>query len=218
MGKCRKKNTKTMRIEKIEYGSFTEVNHLNPVFSSEKKKLRAILSLDPNLKVWNDNIPNLMISAFDLIEECNDHKCSSSYQTHPGNKIKDIGQIPLIIEHLMLGIINNVGKNENCHGLTCLSKENANLYNIFIECGDPQLGEFALSVAKNLIEDILIHGDWSPLWSYLLDSAIFLYPTSQLGYAIKEIMNEFGWSKEKSALIVKALSHLSFFYNEMGDA
>lgn len=207
-----------MRIEKIEYGSFTEVNHLNPVFSSEKKKLRAILSLDPNLKVWNDNIPNLMISAFDLIEECNEHKCSTSYQTHPGNKMKEIDQIPLIIEHLMLGIINNVGKNEKSHGLTCLSKENSNLYNIFIECDDPQLGEFALSVAKNLIEDILIHGDRSPLWNYLLASARYLYPASHIGYAIKEITSEFGWSNEQGALIVNALSHLSFFYHEMGDA
>lgn len=206
-----------MTIEKIEYGSFTEVNHLNPVFSSKKKKLRAVISLDPNLKVWSDNIPNLMISTFDLIEECNDHWCSA-YQAHSGSKIKDIGQLPLIIEHLMLGIINNVGKNENCSGLTCLSKENANLYNIFIECDDPRLGEFALSAAKNLVEDILINGDRSPLWSYLLDSAIFLYPTSQLGYAIKEIMNEFGWSKERSALIVKALSNLSFFYHEIGNA
>ena len=218
MGKHRKTNTKTMRTEQIEYGSFTEVNHLNPVFSSEKKKLRAVLFLDPYLKVWNGNIPNLMRSAFDLIEECNDHECSSSYQTHPGNKIKDVGQIPIIIEHLMLGIINDVGKNENCHGLTCLSKENANLYNIFIECDDPQLGEFALSVATNLVEDILIYGDRSPLWRFLLDSAIFLYPTSQLVNAIKEIMNEFGWSKEQSTLIVKALSHLSFFYHEIGNA
>ena len=217
MRRRRKKNINTLRIEKIEYGSFTEVNHLNPVFSSEKKKLRAILFLDPYLKVWNNNIPNLMISAFDLIEECNEHWCST-YQAHLDNKIKDIGQIPIIIEHLMLGIIHNVGKNENCHGLTCLSKENVNLYNIFIECGDPQLGEFALSAAKNLVEDILIYGNRSPLWNYLLASAIFLYPTSQLGYAIKEIMSEFGWSKEQSTLIVKALSNLSFFYHESGDA
>lgn len=207
-----------MRIEKIEYGSFKEVNHLNPVFSSEKKKIRAILSLDPNLMVWNDNIPNLMITAFDLIEECSDHECSASYESHVGNKTKSIYKIPLIIEHLMLGIINSVGKNEQCHGLTCSSKENVHLYNIFIECSDPQLGEFALTAAKNLIEDILIHGDRSPLWNYLLASAKFLYPMSQIGYASKEIMNEFGWSKEQAALIVKALSHLSFFHYVMGDA
>jgi len=217
MRKHSKKNTKTMRIEKIEYALFTEVNQFNPVFSSEKKKLRAVLSLDPNLKVWNDNIANVRISAFDLIEECNYHWCST-YRTDPCYKIKDIGQIPLIIEHLMLGIINNVGKNEKCNGLTCISKVYANLYNIFIECDDPQLGEFALSAAINLIEDILINGDRSPLWSYLIDSAIFLYPTAQLRLAIKEIMNEFGWSKEESALIVKALSNLSFFYHEIGHA
>ena len=207
-----------MRIEKIEYGAFTEVNRLNPVFSPERMKLRAILSMDSNMNVKDYNIHSLMAAAFDLIQECNEQECSSSCVTHIGTNIKDVDQIPVIIEHLMLGIINYVGKNEKCHGLTCSSKEDANLYNIFIECDDPQLGEFALSAAKNLVEDILIHRDKSPLWSYLLDSARYLYPTSHLGYAVKEIMYVFGWSKDHASLIVNTLSNLSFFYHELGEA
>ena len=207
-----------MRIEKIEYGSFTEVNRLYPVFSPERKKLRALLSLEPNMNIRNYNIDSLMAPAFDLIQECNEHECSSSCATHIGTNIIDADQIPVLIEHLMLGIINSVGKNEKCHGLTCLSKEYVNLDNIFIECDDPQLGAFALFTGKNLVEDILIHGDRSPLWSYLLDSARYLYPTSQLGYAVKEIMHVFGWSKDQASLIVNTLSNLSFFYPEMGEA
>ncbi len=207
-----------MKIEKIEYGTFKEVNPLNPAFSTDKKKLRAIISLDPALKVWEENIPNVMISAYDLIQDCSEQICSSFIGFHTGANLKDISQIPLIIEHLMLGIISDVGKNELCNGLTCSSKENANLYNIFIECDDPRLGEFALVTAKNLVEDILTHGDRSPLWNFLLDSARYLYPTAQYDRSTKEIMNEFGWSKEQADLVVKTLSDLSFFYYETGEA
>ena len=190
-----------MTIKSVDYGAFEETIFLNPLFSERKNKIRMTLYLDPKLSKWNRNIPHVISSAYELLPNCRDHKCSYSHYTFENGshhfEDRDINEIPHILEHLILGVINQVGNIEDSNGLTCISKSADSMYSIFVECDDPRLGEFAVLSAKNLVEDILIHGDRSPLWDFIINSAKHLYPSSYDQLPAKKLKWEFGWSKDQ---------------------
>lgn len=211
-----------MMINRIDYGMFEEIIYLNPSFSEKKNKIRISLYLDPNMSKWNRNIPYVLFSAYELLPDCKDHNCSFNHYSVEDSshqmKERDINEIPLIIEHIILGVINQVGNIDNANGLTCVSKTNEYLYSIFVECDDPCLGEFAVLAAKNLVEDILIHGDRSPLWDFIINSAKHLYPSSYDQLPAKKLKWEFGWSKDQIEMVIRTLKSLSFFHPQGGIA
>ena len=211
-----------MNIEKIEYGNFDEIDFLSPMFTEKKNKLRIVVRLDSSLSVWSSNIPNIVSSINDLLQECKEQDCIfSKYpaETNYDHSFdKDLSDLPNIMEHIILGLIYKISKVRDGSGLTCLLNGDTNLYNIFIECDDPQLGEFAAMAAKNLMEDVLVHSDRSPLWSYLIDMAAFIYPASINDIADKKLGSWLGWSKPETDLALNTLKSLSFFHNYSGIA
>jgi len=209
-------------IKRIDYGVFEETIFLNPSFTENKNKIRMTLYLDPDLSKWNRNIPHVLSSAYDLLPNCRDHNCSLNHypvenSSHDFEE-KDISEIPHIIEHLILGVINQVGNIVDSNGLTCVSKTDEYSYSIFVECDDPRLGEFAVLAAKNLVEDILIHGDRSPLWDFIINSAKHLYPSSYDQLPAKKLKWEFDWSKDQIEMVIRTLKSLSFFQPHAGHA
>ena len=211
-----------MNIEKIEYGNFDEIDFLSPMFTEKKNKLRIVMRLDSRLSVWRSNIPNIVSSANDLLQECKEQDCIfSKYAAvtkFDHSFDTNLSDLPYIMEHLILGLMYKISKVKDGSGLTCLSNDNTNVYNIFIECEDPQLGEFAVMAAKNLMEDVLIHGDRSPLWSYLIDMATFIYPASINNITEKKLGLQLGWPKTQTDLAINTLKSLSFFHNYSGIA
>ena len=211
-----------MNIEKIEYGNFDEIDFLSPMFTEKRNKLRIVMRLDSSLSVWSSNIPNIVSSTNDLLQECKEQDCI--FSKYPAETKfdhsfdSDPSDLPYIMEHIILGLMYKISKVKDGSGLTCLSNDNTNVYNIFIECEDPQLGEFAVMAAKNLMEDVLIHGDRSPLWSYLIDMAVFIYPASINDITEKTLGWRLGWSKSQTDLAINTLNSLSFFHSYSGTA
>lgn len=209
-------------IKRIDYGKFEETIFMNPLFRDNKNKIRMTLYLDPSLSKWIRNIPYVLSSAYELLPNCKDHNCSfNHYSVENGSQKldkRDISEIPHIIEHIILGVLNQVGNIDGSNGLTCVSKADENLYNIFVECDDPRLGEFAVYTSKNLVEDILIHGDRSPLWDFIINSAKHLYPSSYDQLPAKKLKWEFGWSTDQIEMVIRTLKSLSFFHPQAGIA
>jgi hypothetical protein len=84
---------------------------------------------------------------------------------HPELPIKIVGDVidtAHILEHLIIELQCSLAKMPMCSGVTCRLWEPENRFDVFVECDNASMGNFAGRLGVKIINDVINHGNLSP--------------------------------------------------------
>lgn len=214
----------SLQIVALGYGGFSEVNAYNPRFRPEQQKLRVTVLVAPpdgDSLLGPERLYSKMAALFPSLarHQCGpDNSPNSNASDFPLRCLNSNMDISHLMEHLIIDLLCSVGKMNMCSGVTCAHDKSLRRFDIFVECQDPRLGQFAALYTACLLDDTILHGTPGELWSPRLLAAGALYPSTLREATPGKLRRQFGWSLELSRQIIEDLKELAFFHDDRGDA
>ncbi|MBN1351384.1 hypothetical protein JXJ21_18345 [candidate division KSB1 bacterium] len=210
-----------MRIINAEFGTFSEVEHLNNRFIKNRTKQKLTIdAISPRNKfqVAYQILIRELRRFFPTIEK---HDCSlddASYLMHKGktksgplHNFHDIIDVLHVIEHIMIELQCSVSLMPICSGITCQYFEPRTRYDIFVEAVQKNVAAFSGYFAVNLVKSIIKHGKLQPKFQNMLVLAKFFSKNPSLASSIKKIPKSAGFSLDVFGPAVSDLIRFQYF-------
>lgn len=205
-----------MKIIEMKWGKFPQVDQLNPKFIPGSTRLKATLEISPDglekrdLKDYIRELTQLFPSL--KRHRCeNEHGLTTSFQPKPGLKqVDEATDIAHLIEHMVIDLQCSLGQMRSCSGITCAYWTPENRYDIFVECRDRKVGVFALRLAGEIAEEILIEGKFGPKYKKLLQLARFIQETPGVSSNLGKLSSALRWKENAIKFYLKELIRLGY--------
>lgn len=218
-----------MNIVTMQSGYFSDIDHLNPNFRKDFKKLKITLDTPYERGFYLQKFPVLLFTVMDMLPNLRHHRCSHGDQKHihrqydmshlvsPIKIIGDVIDTVHLLEHTILELQCQISEMEICSGLTCNYWEPENRYDVFVECTEPDLAIFSAEVSVATFNRILegtSHLELDLGETIRLARTIYKYDLT----SIRQIARRLSWSEQKVIRGMEELEQYRFPFRALQPA
>ena len=205
-----------MKIIEMKWGEFPQVDHLNPKFIPGSMRLKATLEISPD-GLGKRDLKNYIQELNQLFPSFNRHRCenehglTTSFQPKPGLKqVDEATDIAHLIEHMVIDLQCSLGQMRSCSGITCAYWSPENRFDLFVECRDRKVGVFALRLAGEIVEEILIEDKFGPKYKKILQLARLIQKNPQISGNPGKLSAVLKWKERSIKSYLKELIRLGY--------
>lgn len=217
-----------MKLIATKHGRFAEIDHLNPNFRNEYKRLKITIDTVAPKEFYLGNFPTLMFTILELFPNLRNHSCNHGKTNHtqrdydtshliaPIKIVGDVIDTVHLLEHVILELQCQIGSMEVCSGLTCNYWEPENRYDVFIECAEPELATFACNLALDVFQKISNEDVSIEDVRDLLQIAHTVYGGIEI--STYDVARELNWPTRRVSRLIEKLEKFNFPFPAMQPA
>lgn len=142
--------TSPVRVLALTFGTFPEVDRLNPRFAPGHRKLKLTLDIDPEAVadgVDPRKLPEALVSHLPTLGE---HACRGD-----DGEVDRAAELAHLLEHVLIDLIHYTARMRSCSGITCGYREPATRFDLFVEATDPALARLCASLGVEMVDGML---------------------------------------------------------------
>ena len=218
-----------MRSDPVEiaglwFGLFTEITALNRRFIPGHPRLK--LTVDLNLTERKPGAsPALFLASLErLLPSLGRHSCcgharidetffgrsdgspSRFHEADTRHQPDDAVDIAHLLEHLIIDFQHGIADMRACSGITCGHKTPITRYDLFIETPDERVGRVCVALACNLMNEMLLGGDPSPVYATILRLARHVFLSDGAAFTTSQSTAALGGDRHAADALVSLLA------------
>ncbi len=209
-----------MKLIRLDYGSFPEIDFFNANFRPGFPRLRYLL---------DTSIENILLGTLKPLRIEKFYSFFTSPSAHPNGSdcdkkhggrhhkasdsivtLKKNIDIARYVEHMVLDIEFNLCKADQLSGLTIPAQGHPSQFLTYIECDDPQIGTFALNISVATMHQALYNGTIDPRYKFVLQIAQWLKETQHSKVTYTDINSAFSINEAIANYCVNTLNVFQF--------
>ncbi|MDI6807453.1 MAG: hypothetical protein QME66_00520 [Candidatus Eisenbacteria bacterium] len=216
-------NGTSMRLIARDYGPHEEATPLNPGFSEELWRLKLTIEIGQELSLeFRKRLPQVIGRLAVLFPALPNHKCCGSStlietllslegQSQCGAPDRGAAaDVAHVFEHVLIDTISSLSGVRRCSGITCGHKEPEHRFDLFVECPNERLGNFASSLALLIVPELPEPGANYSLYSRSIGLARLIARKKMRVLALSTLAQEVNWTVEEIEDTLRLLSDLGY--------
>lgn len=203
-----------IQIRSMAFGTFVEIEPLNPVFRAQQLKMRVTVDTERRPRLPESEVLSELAGAFPGLTR---HQCRAAAGegavASAGTRILLIkgdasANQAHVFEHLILEIIGALDdKASKLSGVTCAYTDPPERNDVFVECHDPDDAALAAWIAAEIMNGILAGEPAAPLYPDVLHCARLMHDEPAQAWTPRKLAIRLHIPTRRAAAALGVLSH-----------
>ena len=210
-----------IHIRSMAFGTFAEIESLNPAFRRGQMKLRATVDTERVPRLAESGVLNELVGAFPGLAR---HQCRAGEGqggvAAGGTRILLVAGDPSanqahVYEHLTLELLGALDDASNrLSGVTCAYTEPPERNDVFVECREPDDAALAAWLAVEIMNGVLAGEPASPLYADALQCARLMRDEPARAWSQRRLATRLSIPAKRAAAALAVLAHAKLIQSE----
>jgi hypothetical protein len=203
-----------IHIRSMAFGTFAEIEHLNPAFRPRQAKMRVTVDTERIPRLAESEVVTQLVRAFPGLSR---HQCRAgasegavaSSGTHillvPNDASANQAHV---FEHVTLELLGAIDQKSNrLSGVTCAYAQPPERNDVFVECGEPDDAALAAWIAAEVMNGVLGGSPAAPLYPDVLHVARLMHDEPAETWSPRKLAARLGIPARRAGAALGVLTH-----------